>query len=141
MWGSRAADATRWRGPPGTAAKSARSGLLPGLERADFPVALLLPAGFALHPGLRLVAHEACQKIAARLSVLRVSRGSGGAGPARSGARILPRHAGVFLAPAENRGGGSACIGEVGIRRQLGDVPGTGRRRDGRRLILFAAEK
>ncbi len=46
MWGSKAADATRRR------PLDKRLGLLPGLEGANFPDALLLLAGFALNPRL-----------------------------------------------------------------------------------------
>ena len=60
MWGSIALDATR-------AVRTLRA--LPGLERADFPLALLLSASFALQPGLRTAGHEACQKVAASLSI------------------------------------------------------------------------
>src|SRR5262249_33802482 len=84
------------------------SGALPGFQRTDFPIAALLLARFALQPGLRTAANEACQEVAAGLSVLSVGRGDRRHCPARTGSRIFPRHAGVFFVPAlgGGRGGG-----------------------------------
>jgi len=91
----------------------------PGFERADFPVALPLLAGFSLQPGLRVTHDEACQKIPARPPVRSVSGCDRGHGAARARAWILPRHAGVLLPPAENCTGSRARVSEVGVRREL----------------------
>src|SRR5581483_2715775 len=95
------------------------SGPLPGLERADLPVALLLLAGLTLHPGLRTARNEAGEEVAARLSVLGVGGGDWRDRAARSGARIFPRHARILFAAAEHGGCGGPRIGEIGGRRQL----------------------
>src|SRR5215468_11361314 len=91
----------------------------PGLERADFPVALPLLAGFSLEPGLRATHNEACQKIPARPTVRSVGGCDWGHGATRTSARILPRHAGVLLAAAENCAGSRSSVSEVGVRREL----------------------
>src|SRR5690242_10005745 len=132
MWGSIALDATR-------AVRTLRA--LPGLERADFPLALLLPASFALQPGLRTAGHEACQEIAARLAITCVRGGDWRNRPTRSGAWILPRHAGVLFAAAEHCTGRGPRIGEIGIWRQLDGFLGTRRRCDRAGALGAASEQ
>src|ERR1035441_8180165 len=93
-------------------AKPGRSGALPGLERAYFPDALVLFAGFALHPGLRAAADIARQEIPAGLAVLGIGGGDWGDGAARAGARVFPRRAGILAAAGEHVGGGGPRIGD-----------------------------
>src|SRR4029450_9261008 len=147
MWGSSMVDATRKDlnsgvGEETRAAKlgSRRPALSrqrapaylgsPGLWRSYFPFALLLLAGFTLQPGLGIAAHEARQKIAASSPVLGIGGCDRGNCAAGAGAWVFPRHAGVLLASAENRAGSSACVGKIGVRRQLSHVLRAGRRLD-----------
>src|SRR5208283_1741590 len=88
---------------------------LQGLERADFPDALFLLAGFALHPGLRAALDIARQEIPAGLAVLGIGRGDRGDGAACAGARIFPGRARVFAAAGEYVGGGGPRIGQIAI--------------------------
>src|SRR5665647_535398 len=106
------------------------SGALPRLERAYFPDALVLFAGFALHPGLRAAADIARQEIAAGLAVLGIGGGDRGDGAARARARIFPRLAGVLSPAAEQFADGDAREGEIGVGRQRARLLGGGRRRD-----------
>src|SRR5262249_29250974 len=102
----------------------------PGLERAYFPLALLLLAGFSLEPGLRVTAHKTRQKIAASSPFQGVGGCDRGDSATGAGARIFPRHAGVLLALAEQCAGRSACISEISIRWQLSRFLCAGRRCD-----------
>src|SRR5262249_36762298 len=93
----------------------------PGLERADFPVALPLLASFSLKPGLRAAHDEACQKVSACQTIRSIGGCDRGHGATRAGARVLPRHAGVLLAATEYRAGSGFGVSEVGVRRKLDD--------------------
>src|SRR5438445_2775003 len=69
--------------------------LLPGLEGANLPFALVGAAGIALHPRGRSLALEAGEEFVAGHSILAAGRRNRRHRPARPGLGILPGHAGI----------------------------------------------
>src|ERR1700730_3536636 len=69
--------------------------LLPGLEGANLPLALVGAAGLALHPGRASLALEAGEEFMAGQSVLAAGRRDRRHRPARAGLGVLPGHAGI----------------------------------------------
>src|SRR5579859_4962097 len=111
----------------------------PRLDVAHHPMAEAVAAGFALHPGLALVAHPARQEITALDAVVAIGRGERRDGAVGAGERVLPVAAGLAVA-LEQRGGGGARRREisVGEGRRRRDPPGD---RGGGIDAVVAAEK
>src|SRR5271169_1640382 len=97
------------------------SALLPGLEVANLPFALVGAAGFALHPGGASFALEAGEKVVAGQPVLVTSGRDWRHRPARSGLGILPGNTGILAALGHDFADRRPRDDEIAFRRKIGD--------------------
>src|SRR5260370_11437039 len=95
--------------------------LLPGLEGANLPFALVGAAGLTLHPRRASFALEAREEFVAGQSVLAAGRRDRRHRAARPGLGILPRDAGILAALAHDLADRRPRDDEIAFRRQIGD--------------------